>query len=47
MLTFWESREAIEAFAGPEIEIAKYYDFDAEALLEMVPHADHFEMYDV
>jgi heme-degrading monooxygenase HmoA len=46
MLTFWESREAIEAFAGADIAVAKYYDFDAEVLLEMVPHADHFELYD-
>ncbi|MFC4436458.1 MULTISPECIES: antibiotic biosynthesis monooxygenase family protein [Natrialbaceae] len=24
-LTFWESETAIEAFVGPDIEIAKYY----------------------
>jgi heme-degrading monooxygenase HmoA len=46
MLTFWESVEAIEAFAGSDISVAKYYDFDAGVLLEMVPEADHFEMYD-
>ena len=46
MLTFWESRESIEAFAGDDISVAKYYDFDAEVLLEMVPTVDHYEIYD-
>ncbi|HEC11488.1 MAG TPA: antibiotic biosynthesis monooxygenase [Acidimicrobiales bacterium] len=46
MLTFWESLESIKAFAGDDVEVAKYYDFDAEVLLEMVPNADHFDLYD-
>lgn len=43
MLTLWESRESIKAFAGDDISVAKYYDFDAEVLLEMNPHVEHFE----
>lgn len=46
MLTFWESEDAIAAFAGNDISVAKYYDFDPEMLIEMVPNADHFELYD-
>ena len=46
MLTFWESRDAIRAFAGDDISVAKYYDFDADVLLEMAPHVEHFEVYD-
>lgn len=46
MLTFWDSREAIKAFNGDDISVAKYYDFDAEVLLEMVPNSDHYDMYD-
>ena len=46
MLTFWDSRESIRAFAGDDINVAKYYDFDAEVLLEMAPHVEHFEVYD-
>ena len=46
MLTFRESRESIEAFAGDDISVAKYYDVDADILLEMVPHADHFEVFE-
>ncbi len=45
MLTFWDSLEAIKAFNGDDISVAKYYDFDAEVLLEMVPNADHYEIY--
>ena len=46
MLTLWDSRESIKAFAGDDISVAKYYDFDAEILLGMNPHVDHFEIYD-
>jgi heme-degrading monooxygenase HmoA len=46
MLTFWESRDAIKAFAGDDIEVAKYYDFDADFLREMVPNVEHFEIYE-
>ena len=46
MLTLWESLESIKAFNGHDISVAKYYDFDAEILLEMVPNADHYEIYD-
>jgi heme-degrading monooxygenase HmoA len=46
MLTFWESLESIKAYSGDDITVAKYYDFDAEVLLEVVPNADHYEIYD-
>lgn len=46
MLTFWESRDSIRAFNGDDIAVAKYYDFDASVLLEMVPHVEHFEIYE-
>ncbi len=46
MVTFWESAESVKAFAGDDPTAAKYYDFDADFLLEMVPSVDHFELYD-
>ncbi|VAW05993.1 hypothetical protein MNBD_ACTINO02-1054 [hydrothermal vent metagenome] len=46
MLTFWESKEAIKAFAGDDIAVAKYYDFDGDFLLDMVPTVEHFEVFD-
>ena len=32
MITFWESEEAIRTFAGDDISVAKYYDFDKDFL---------------
>jgi hypothetical protein len=46
MLTFWESREAIARFAGNNIELAKYYDFDRDFLLELEPSVKHFDLYE-
>jgi heme-degrading monooxygenase HmoA len=44
-LTFWESLQAIEAFAGSDISIAKYYPEDSGFLLEFEPHVQHSEVY--
>jgi hypothetical protein len=46
MVTFWESEEAIRAFAGDDISVGKYYDFDRDFLIEMEPCSMHYEMYD-
>ena len=46
MLTFWEDEAAIRRFAGADMARAKYYDFDADYLLEIEPEVLHFEMVD-
>jgi heme-degrading monooxygenase HmoA len=46
MVTFWESEQAIRAFAGDDISVAKYYDFDKDFLLDMEPCSIQYEMYD-
>jgi heme-degrading monooxygenase HmoA len=46
MVTFWESEVAIRAFAGDDIGVAKYYDFDKDFLIELEPGSTHYEMYD-
>ncbi len=46
MVTFWESEESIRAFAGDDISVAKYYDFDKGFLLELELCSTHYEMYD-
>jgi heme-degrading monooxygenase HmoA len=46
MLTFWESLEAIERFAGRPSETAKYYEFDEDFLVELEPTATHYEAFD-
>lgn len=43
-VTQWESRRAIEAFAGNDIARAKYYPEDAEFLLEFEPEVQHYEV---
>ena len=44
MLSFWTGWDAIERFAGKQIDKAKYYDFDAGFLISMEPTVTHFEI---
>jgi heme-degrading monooxygenase HmoA len=43
-LTFWESEKAIQAFAGVDIEKARYYPEDKEFLLEFEPTVKHYQV---
>lgn len=43
-LTFWDSLESIRAFAGDDLEKAKYYPEDADFLLEYEPRVVHYEV---
>ncbi len=43
-LTFWDSKQAIEKFAGHDIEKAKYYPEDAQFLLEFEPFVQHYQV---
>ena len=43
-LTFWENAEAIKAFAGEDLEKAKYYPEDKNFLLEFEPKVTHYEV---
>lgn len=42
--TYWSGMEAIRRFAGDDVEVAKYYDFDGDFLLEKEPGALHFDV---
>ena len=44
MFTLWENETAIRRFAGEDIEVAKYYDFDAGFLLVLEPTVLHFQV---
>ena len=37
---------ALRAFAGDNVSVAKYYDFDEDFLLELEACSPHCEMYD-
>lgn len=43
-MTFWESMAAIQAFAGQDVERAKYYQEDQDFLLEFEPNVVHYEV---
>ncbi len=43
-LTFWESLDAIRAFAGDDLERAKYYPEDGGFLLEFEPGVAHYDV---
>jgi heme-degrading monooxygenase HmoA len=44
LTTYWESYDAIRAFAGPNYENAVYYPEDRKFLLELDPHVNHYEL---
>ena len=43
-LTFWKDVDSIKAFAGEDIEAAKYYPEDKDFLLEFEPSVVHYEV---
>jgi len=43
-LTFWRDLDSIRAFAGDDVEKAKYYPEDADYLLEFEPKVIHYEV---
>jgi heme-degrading monooxygenase HmoA len=43
-LTFWKDLDSIKAFAGDEVETAKYYPEDGDYLLEFEPNVVHYEV---
>jgi len=45
-LSFWESRAAIEGFAGPDIEQAVFYPDDDQFLIDRDLTASHYEVVD-
>jgi heme-degrading monooxygenase HmoA len=45
-LSFWESREAIVAFAGEDISKAVYYPEDDQYLIERGATVEHYDIAD-
>ena len=44
LISFWDSREAIAAYAGSDIEKAQYFPFDLECLVDPEPSVAHCEV---
>lgn len=47
LLSFWDSLESIRAFAGDDLERARYYPEDSEYLLELEPTVTHYEVLEM
>ena len=43
-VSFWDSMEKVEAFAGPDPEKARYYPEDEGFLLDFEPRVEHYEV---
>ena len=43
-VSLWESFDAISAFAGADVEKARYYPEDRDYLLELEPTVTHYEV---
>jgi heme-degrading monooxygenase HmoA len=46
-VSFWESMDAVERYAGGDPQRPKYYPEDRAALLELPDRVDHFEVVDL
>jgi len=44
LISLWDSRAAIEGYAGPDIERARYFSYDRECLLDPEPNVGHYEV---
>ncbi|MFI5153286.1 MAG: antibiotic biosynthesis monooxygenase [Chitinophagales bacterium] len=45
LITYWQNMDAIRAFAGNDIEKAKYYPEDKDFLLEFEEVVQHYEVF--
>ena len=45
-LTFWDSLDAVKAFAGDDVEQAVYYPEDDRFLVERETTVTHFELFE-
>lgn len=44
LLTYWDSYESIQVFAGDDYEQARYYPEDKKFLIELEPYVMHYEV---
>ena len=43
VLSLWDTLDDIRAFAGDEVEVARYYPEDRDYLVELEPTVTHYE----
>ena len=47
ILSYWESLDAIKAFAGDDPEVSRYYPEDDEFLIHKEPAVEHHDVADL
>jgi heme-degrading monooxygenase HmoA len=45
MLSFWDSKEAIKAYAGDDIDVPRYHPNDRNYLLELENSIEHHDVF--
>ena len=44
VMSFWDSLDDVKAFAGEEVDVARYFPDDERYLLDFPPRLKHFEV---
>ena len=44
VISFWDSLDNVKAFAGEDVDVARYFPDDERFLLEFTPKLKHFEV---
>jgi heme-degrading monooxygenase HmoA len=44
VVSFWDSLDDVKAFAGDDVDVARYFPEDERFLLEFTPRLRHFEV---
>jgi heme-degrading monooxygenase HmoA len=44
VISFWDSLDDVKAFAGEDVDVARYFPDDERFLLEFTPGLKHFEV---
>jgi heme-degrading monooxygenase HmoA len=44
VISFWDSIDDVKAFAGEDVDVARYFPDDERFLLEFTPRLKHFEV---
>jgi heme-degrading monooxygenase HmoA len=47
ILSYWESMDAIKAFAGDDPEVSRYYPEDDDYLIDRQPNVEHHQVADL
>lgn len=44
LISLWDSKDAIRAYAGEDVERARYHAYDLECLIDPEPTVEHYDV---